>query len=184
MTDTRAGVFPLWVLAGVAALIAGLIVALRGPTALPLRVGSPAPELRLPNLAGEQISLADLRGQVVFVNFWGTWCAPCRTEAPSLERLYRTLRDERFEILAVSIDSPGASKEVEAFREEFKISFPILLDPHKRIYDAFQATGVPETFMIGANGRLVERLIGPRDWDHPRYESAARRLLAGVESHG
>lgn len=181
MSNARGRVFPLWLLAGVAALAAGLIVALRGPTSLPLRVGSPVPELRLPNLAGEEISLADLRGRVVFVNFWGTWCAPCRTEAPSLERLYQKLGDERFEILAVSVDGPGGSKEVEAFREEFGISFPILLDPHKRAYDAFRVTGVPETFMIGSNGRLVERLIGPRDWDHPRYESAARRLTAAAD---
>ena len=181
MTKARDGIFPLRLLAGLAALVAGGIVALRGPTPLPLRVGSPAPELRLVDLAGKEISLADLRGQVVFVNFWGTWCAPCRTEAPSLERLYQKLRGEGFEILAVSIDAPGASKEIEAFRDEFGLSFPILLDPHKRIYEAYSATGVPETFMIGSDGRLVERLVGPRDWDHPRYESAARRLMAEAD---
>ena len=181
MTTPRAGVSPLWLWAAVAALAAGLIVALRGPTSLPLRVGSPAPEVRLPDLLGQELSIAELRGSVVFVNFWSTWCAPCRTEAPSLERLYQKLRGERFEILGVSVDGPGAPDGVEAFRDEFGLSFPILLDPHKKVYDAYQATGVPETFVIGSNGRLEERFVGPRDWDHPRYERAVRRLLANPE---
>jgi peroxiredoxin len=163
--------------AGFAALIAGFLVALQGPSALPLRIGSNAPELHLVRLSGEKLSVADLRGRVVFVNFWGTWCAPCRTEAPSLERMYRKLKPEGFEILAVSIDAPGARDEVVAFRDEFELSFPILLDPSKEVYRAYQATGVPETFMLDRDGRLVERLIGPRDWDQPRYQEAVRRLL-------
>lgn len=177
MTGVRGGALPLIFVAGFAALIAGFLVALQGPSVLPLRIGSNAPELHLARLSGEKLSMADLRGRVVFVNFWGTWCAPCRTEAPSLERMYRKLKPEGFEILAVSIDAPGARDEVVAFRDEFELSFPILLDPGKEVYRAYQATGVPETFMLDRDGRLVERLIGPRDWDQPRYQEAVRRLL-------
>ena len=177
MTGVRGGALPLIFVAGFAALIAGFFVALQGPSALPLRIGSNAPELQLPRLSGEKLSVAELRGRVVFVNFWGTWCAPCRSEAPSLERMYRKLRPEGFEILAVSIDAPGARDEVLAFRDEFELSFPILLDPGKEAYRAYQATGVPETFMLDRDGQLVERLIGPRDWDQPRYQQAVRRLL-------
>ena len=181
MTSTRSGAFPLLFLAGLAAVIAGLFVALQGPTSLPLRVGSAAPELRLSDLSGRVVSLAALRGRVVFVNFWGPWCAPCRTEAPSLARFYRKLRDDGFEILAVSVDGPGGPGEVEAFRQEFELSFPILRDPGKKVYRAYQVTGVPETYMIDPHGQLVERFIGPRDWDDPRYERAVRRLLVAVD---
>ena len=77
MTGVRGGALPLIFVAGFAALIAGFFVALQGPSALPLRIGSNAPELQLPRLSGEKLSVAELRGRVVFVNFWGTWCAPC-----------------------------------------------------------------------------------------------------------
>jgi len=186
LTAARRGAFPLLLCAGLAAVAAGLAMALRGPGTLPLRVGSPVPELRLQDLAGGEVAVADLRGRVVFVNFWGTWCPPCRTEAPSLERLYQKLHDEGFEVLGVSIDGPGEASQVDAFREEFGLSFPILMDPQKKVYDAYHATGVPETFMIDPHGRLVERFIGPRDWDHPRYERAVRRSLSSARAaaHG
>jgi peroxiredoxin len=157
----------------------GILVALRPPAAGPLRIGSPAPAFALPALAGEPIALGDLRGRVVFVNFWATWCPPCRDEAPALERLYRSLREEGFEVVGVSIDDPSARDAVERFRSEFGLSFPLLFDPDKSAYRSFQATGVPETFLIDREGRIVERFVGPRDWDEPRYANAVRALLAG-----
>jgi thiol-disulfide isomerase/thioredoxin len=118
---------------------------------------------------------------VVFVNFWATWCPPCRAEAPALERLYRELREEGFDILAVSIDQRESRAEVDAFQREFELSFPVLLDPDKELYDAYRVTGVPETFMIGPQGEMVERFIGPRDWDDPRFEKAIRELLSAAK---
>lgn len=165
--------------AALVAAVAGILVGLRGTSSPPLRVGTPAPDFLLPSLAGPERSLAELRGRVVFVNFWATWCAPCREEAPSLDRLYRSFPRESFEILAVSIDAPGEDQEVSEFGAEYGLSFPILLDPEQHTYVAYKASGVPETFVIGVDGRLIERFIGPRDWDQPRYARAVRRLLDG-----
>jgi len=145
-------------------------------------LGSPAPEFQLPDLQGGEVALAALRGRVVFVNFWATWCPPCRDEAPSLQRLYNQLGSDNFEILAVSIDAPGAQGEVAEFGREFGLTFPILLDPNKGAHRAYGVTGVPETYMIDPQGRLVERFIGPRDWDDPRYVRTVRRLQqSGLE---
>ncbi len=170
---------PLLVAAALVAAAAGVLVGLRGTSAPPLRVGTPAPDFSLPSLAGPDRSLAELRGRVVFVNFWATWCAPCKEEAPSLDRLYRSFPRESFEILAVSIDAPGLDREVGAFGDEYELSFPILLDPEQRTYAAYQASGVPETVVVGVDGRLIERFVGPRDWDQPRYARAVRRLIDG-----
>jgi peroxiredoxin len=141
-------------------------------------VGAPAPGFELPALSGTAVALGDLRGRVVFVNFWATWCPPCREEAPALERLYRRLRGEGFEVVGVSIDDPSGREAVERFRDEFSLSFPLLVDPDRSAYRAYQATGVPETFVVDRSGRLAERFVGPRDWDEPRYANAVRTLLA------
>ena len=173
----RAGPLPLLIAVGLFATAVAALVVARPPGDPPLRLGAGAPAFELADLGGNAVSLTELRGHVVFVNFWATWCAPCRDEAPSLERLYRDLRGEGLEVVAVSIDDVAAREEVGAFRDEFELSFPILLDPDRRIYGAFQATGVPETFLIDHRGRVAERFVGPRTWTEPRYARAVRRLL-------
>ncbi len=179
MTSSRGRTLPLLVSAVIVAAGAGALVGLRGTTTPPLRVGGTAPDFSLRALDGSEHSLRELRGRVVFVNFWATWCAPCREEAPSLDRLYQRFDGDDFEILAVSIDADGELASVAAFGAEYSLSFPILLDPDMRSYVAYKASGVPETFLVGADGRLIERFIGPRDWDQPRYANAVRRLLDG-----
>jgi len=141
----------------------------------------PAPGFELPDLEGRMVSLAGQRGRVVFINLWATWCAPCRTEAPALERLYRELGGQGFEVLAISIDDADQREAVESFRDEFQLTFPILLDPGRVAYAAYQATGVPETFVVDGEGRLAEWFIGPRSYDEPRFARAVERLL---ESRG
>ncbi len=167
------------------ALGVGLFAALRPPDLPPLRVGATAPPIRLPMLldvdgaprSEGSYGLEAYSGKVVFVNFWATWCTPCRDESPSLDRLYRAFHDRGFEVLAVSIDKPDAVGSVSSFRKELGLSFPIMLDPGRTAYAAYQATGVPETFLIDRRGRIVERVVGPRDWDQPRYASLVERLL-------
>jgi thiol-disulfide isomerase/thioredoxin len=127
--------------------------------------------------SGPPRSLGELRGKIVFVNFWATWCPPCRDEAPSLERLHRRLAARGLEVLAVSIDDRAAVAAVAEFRRELGLTLPILLDPERTAYLRYQATGVPETFVVGRDGRLVERIVGPRDWDQPRYAALLDRLL-------
>ncbi len=170
--------FLLIVIAG--ALAVAAFVAFQEPDGPALRVGSTAPGFSLDPLEQSgtaPISLEELRGRVVFVNFWATWCPPCRDEAPSMQRLYSSLQSEPFEMLAISIDTADAREAIAKFRDEFGLSFPILLDPEKRTYDRFQVMGVPESFLLDAKGRLAERFIGPKDWDDPRYARAIRRLI-------
>ncbi len=180
MSQERSGFLPLLAIAGLFALLIGSAVLWRSPGSVFVELGAPAPDFALPDLSGRDVVLSGQRGRVVFVNFWATWCPPCRDEAPSLERLYGRLQGEDFEILAVSIDAPGQQAAVGAFRDEFGLSFPVLLDPRKQAYGSFGVTGVPETYLIDPQGGLAERFIGPRDWDDPRYARVVRRLLGSA----
>ena len=125
--------------------------------------GVPAPDFTFPGLDGKKVSLADHKGKVVLLNIWATWCAPCVAEMPSMEKLYQELKDEGFEILAVSVDESGAGA-VNPFMEKHKLGFPVLLDTKADIKNLYHATGIPESFIIDENGIIVEKIIGPRDW--------------------
>ncbi len=178
MTSSRTGALTVsFVIVGIAVAV-GVFVAIRGDDLSSMRVGTVAPAFERPDLQGRSVALDRLRGRVVFVNFWATWCAPCRSEAPSLEKLYRKLRGERFEIVALSIDESESFVAVRDFVKEFELSFPVLLDQDQKIYQEYAASGVPETFMVDPRGRIVERFIGPRDWSDPRYANAILKLAA------
>jgi len=173
----RRGSILLLLTAGLVAAGAGAWVGLSGSAVAPLRSGAAAPDFVLPSLSGHPEALAGYRGRVLFVNFWATWCAPCREEAPALQVLYERLRAEGFSVLAVSIDDAGAREKVEGFVRDFGLEFPVLLDVEQSVYHAYQAYGVPETFLIDKDGHVVERFIGPKNWDDTRYERAIRTLL-------
>lgn len=182
MNRPGSGTLSLLIVAALFAVGVGAYVVLRPPPAPALRSGSLAPDFSLPvQGGGPDVSLAALRGKIVFVNFWATWCAPCREEAPSLERLYEQLHPEGFEVLAISIDNADASSAIDSFRRDLSLSFPIPLDPSKRVYDAYQVFGVPETFLVDPEGRVLEHFIGPQNWDDPRYSRAIRRALAAAK---
>jgi len=149
-----------------------------------LRSGAQAPGFTLPVHGGGNVSLESLRGKIVFVNFWATWCPPCLKEAPSLQKLYDQLKGEGFEILAVSIDDAGSSAAIDGFRRDYSITFPIPLDPDRRVYDTYQVFGVPETFLVDERGRVIEQFVGPQDWADPRYSRAIRRALAAAKDSG
>ena len=125
--------------------------------------GVPAPNFTFPGLDGKKVSLADYKGKVVLLNIWATWCAPCVAEMPSMEKLYQELKNEDFEILAVSVDESGA-EAVNPFMKKHKLDFPVLLDTKGDIKTLYQATGIPESFIIDKDGIIVEKIIGPRDW--------------------
>ncbi len=165
-----------WVIAAAVAA-AALFALLTGPdTPGPLGRDSPAPDFSLPRVGGGgAVSLSDSRGKVVLVNFWATWCKPCEDEMPAMERLYRELGTDHFELLAVSVDESMA--EVSAFRERLELSFPILLDAEKRVAQAYQTFRFPESFLVGRDGVVVERYVGPREWDARAYVSRIRDLL-------
>jgi len=161
----------------VAVVAAGLLLILSSePIPPPLDRGVPAPDFTLPRLDAEGTqSLHDLRGRVVLVNFWATWCKPCEDEIPAMGRLYARLQGEPFELLAISVDDD--TEAIRAFRDRLGIRFPILLDPDEAVAHRYQTTGYPETILVDAEGRVVERYVGPKEWDTGDYERRIRRLL-------
>jgi peroxiredoxin len=129
---------------------------------------------------GSTLRLEDLAGKVVLLNFWATWCEPCTSEMPAMERLYRSLEGERFELVAVSIDEkPG---EVIDFAERFGLTFPLVHDADQSVYKAYQTMGVPESLLIDAGGRVVERYVGPREWDAAAYRTRVVDLITSTAS--
>ena len=141
-----------------------------------------APDFAVTDLQGRAVHLSGLRGKVVFLNLWTTWCPPCRDEMPSMERLYARLHDRDFQLLAVSQDEEGA-RAVGPFVQTMHLSFPVLVDPEHQVGERYGVTGYPETFLIDRGGRIVEHVIGPRDWTAPEWVAAVERLIAadGVE---
>lgn len=128
----------------------------------PILVGEKAVDFSLPDLDGREVRLSDLRGKVVLLNFWATWCKPCKEEMPSMEELYQILKEKDFAMLAVSIDKK--SSDIKPFKEELKLTLPILHDRWGSVDRRYKLTGVPETYIIDQNGILAEKIIGPRDW--------------------
>jgi len=122
------------------------------------------------------VSLADYKGKVVLLNIWATWCLPCVDEMPSMEKLHLELKEEGFEILAVSIDETGA-KAVLPFMNKHKLSFPALTDTKGVTKSLYQTTGVPESFIIDKDGIIVEKIIGPRNWAAPGAIRSFRNLI-------
>lgn len=140
------------------------------------RIGQLAPDFTLPDLQGNQVQLSGLRGKVVFINFWATWCPPCIEEMPTMQRLYDRLHEQGLEILAISIDPLGA-QVVAPFMQRYRLTFPALLDPQEHVNRLYRTGGVPESFVIDKQGRLVEKVVGPRDWSHPQVTAMFERLL-------
>jgi peroxiredoxin len=147
------------------------------PSSRPLVVvGRPAPDFALPGLDGRTVRLSDYRGKVVFLNIWATWCGPCREEMPSMEKLYRQMQGQAFEILAVSIDILGA-KAVAPFMAELKLNFPALLDPQGDVGTLYSTTGVPETFIVDPDGIITAKIIGARNWATPEAVQVFKELV-------
>ncbi len=138
-------------------------------------VGKPAPDFTLQTLGGQTVRLGELKGKVVFVNLWATWCPPCREEMPSMVRLYNFMRTRGVEILAVSEDNDREA--LKAFVEKYQVTFPVLPDENKRIYNLYRATGVPETHLIDRSGVLRSSTIGPFDWTSPEVVRTVESLL-------
>ncbi len=142
----------------------------------PIGPGRPAPLFSLPSLADkEPVTLESLRGRVVLLHFWATWCKPCEEEMPALDRLRRSLDSERFALLTVSVDEDRS--QVESYRDRLGLSLPILLDPSHEVSHAYQTYRYPESFLLDREGRVVARFVGPRDWDAEIYVDRIRELL-------
>jgi peroxiredoxin len=135
-----------------------------------------ATDFTVPGLTGQPLRLRDFKGKVVFLNFWATWCPPCKEEMPSMERLYRRHRDKGFTILAVSIDT-GSAAPVAAFVKRFGLTFPIGLDPKFAVANQYTLRGLPTTFVIDKTGNVAGIAVGPRDFDSRAAHSVVEALL-------
>jgi len=133
-----------------------------------------APDFTLKELSGKSIQLKSLRGKLVFLNFFATWCGPCREEMPGLDVLHRTYGSKGFVVLAVDMRESG--KAVQAFVKELNVSFPTVLDADGAVNHDYGVRALPVSFLIGRDGKLLWRAIGARDWD----SAQARRYFEQV----
>jgi thiol-disulfide isomerase/thioredoxin len=137
----------------------------------------PMPEISFENAAGNPLTLDDFRGQVVVLNLWATWCAPCRHEMPSLDRLQAKHGGADLEVVALSLDR-GGLEQIEAFYEEVGIRhLDIYRDPQNAAGRALGALGLPTTVVFDQAGREVGRLLGPAEWDGPEALALLRSLM-------
>jgi len=169
-------------------LVIGVVVALGvglwaathflGDELFPVAVGSEAPPFTAATLDAQPKprTLADYKGQVVLVNVWATWCGPCRHEMPSMQALYKDFAPRGFKIVAVSIDEPGDGPKVRDFVKEFGITFDVLHDGAGTIQKIYQTTGVPENFLIDAEG-VVRKKAYAQDWNSETNRALIARLL-------
>jgi cytochrome c biogenesis protein CcmG, thiol:disulfide interchange protein DsbE len=126
-----------------------------------VEVGIPAPDYRSLSLDGDSVSLAGLRGKVVLLNVWATWCHPCRTEIPELREIHAQYAPRGLELIGVSVDADGSDQTIRQFMEEFQMTYPIWRDPDERVSARFLIVGVPATFLIDREGILRWRKTGP-----------------------
>lgn len=141
-----------------------------------VKPGESAPNFQLRDMNGQIVSLSDLRGKVVLVNFWATWCGPCRIEMPAMERLYRTYDRKDFEILAVSTDAQGVAV-TRPFQQENHLTFPILHDADFRVGLSYGARTLPMTFMVDRQGIVRQQIFGARDWEASEAHQLIQMLM-------
>ena len=141
-----------------------------------VKLGEPAPNFQLPDLNGRLVTLSDFRGKVVLLNFWATWCGPCRVEMPTMEQLYRTFSRKDLEILAVSIDAQGVAI-TRPFQQEHHLTFPILHDADYRVGLTYGARSLPRTFMVDRQGVVRHQIFGARDWGAPEAQQLMQMLM-------
>jgi peroxiredoxin len=127
-------------------------------------------------LGGEILKLKAQRGKPVMVNFWATWCAPCREEMPAMERLYLKHRERGFVLLAVSVDSDASL--VKPFLEKLKLTFPVTLDAKMDLANSYGVRALPASFLIDRNGYLTALALGPRAWDNRAAHALVEGMLA------
>jgi len=152
-----------------------LLALIAGAASAAVQLSAKAPDFTLRSVGGANLRLAELRGQVVLVNFWATWCGPCRQEMPHLNRLYDRYRSTGFVLLGVNIDDdPRAAADLAA---KLGVHFPVLLDTDKKVSRAYDMSAMPATLLIDRDGRVRHIHRGYRDGVERTYEEQVRSLL-------
>ncbi len=139
---------------------------------------APAPDVVLESRDGKPVRLSDFRGKLVFLNFWATWCDSCRLEMPSMALLASRLGRDRFVMVAATVDESW--EPVDRFLAGRPVAFQVLRDPDSKWAHALGTTKFPETYLLGPDGRLQGRFVGPRDWSDRAFELYFRKVLDGL----
>jgi len=142
------------------------------------RLDEAAPDFRLRDASGRTLHLADLRGHGIILHFWATWCEPCREELPTLEAMVRQLADSGVILVAVAIDEEPDIARVRRYAHDLDVTFPVYLASEGTISDRYWSWGVPVTYLIDLQGRLVARSLGPRNWASPSMHALITQLVA------
>ena len=145
-------------------------------TSTPVGERPSAQDFTLSTLAGTSLSLAELHGKVVLLNFWATWCVPCRKEMPAIEALYQRYKDQGLEVVAISLDK-GPASGVGAFVKAVGVTYRVALDPTWATARTYGVRGLPATFLIDRAGNMVLRELGERDWMEEAKQLAVEGLL-------
>jgi len=143
-------------------------------------VKKPAPDFALPGLDGGQVRLSDLRGKLVLLHFWATWCVPCRHEMPLLHKLENDGLDH-FRIVCINVDR-GHRDAVNAFIHKVTPHFHTLLDPSGDVRNQYAIRGLPTTYLIGPDGKIIGRMIGERDWSSAGMKELIQLLIKSHKS--
>ncbi|UCH45527.1 MAG: TlpA family protein disulfide reductase [Nitrospiraceae bacterium] len=138
-------------------------------------VGEPAPAFALPDADGKIWKLSDLKGQVVFINFWATWCTTCKSEMPTKEALYKKMQGKPFQMLGMLFRDDPAN--LPSYKREQPVSPPTLISFKNESAKMFGITGVPETFIIDKEGIIREKLVGPKDWTSDEMMAILEKYL-------
>jgi peroxiredoxin len=133
-----------------------------------MKIGKPAPDFVLQDVSGKSWKLSDQKGKVIFLNFWATWCKPCRDEMPSMVSLDRAMADKQFQMLTIVFNDDH--KVADNFARQLGATFPVLSNPSPELNEAYMITGVPETFIIDADGILLQNSSAPITGIHGRRE--------------
>ncbi|MCW9059155.1 MAG: TlpA family protein disulfide reductase [Gammaproteobacteria bacterium] len=141
---------------------------------LPAFLGKPAPEFTLPDTEGRSHQLSDYRGKVVVLNFWATWCPPCREEMPAMERLHQLVGDENIAVVAINVGEDEDT--IFRFTGDYPVTFPLLMDLGGRIVEEYPVIGLPTTYIIDPAGVIRHRAVGTREWDAPELVEELRAL--------
>lgn len=160
----------------VAALVSGCSKGKTDGPAKSVAEKSQVPDISVVSLDNQQLTLSSLKGKVVLLNFWATWCPPCREEIPSMMKLNKFMSGKPYQMVCVSVDE-GGKKAIEEFFKNSGFSLPAYLDPTGQAAKTYGITGVPETFVIDKNGILVKKVIGGLDWNSPEVISFLEDLM-------
>ena len=143
----------------------------------PIKGNKKAPDFSLKDLNGKKVEIKQFKGKIILLNFWATWCGPCKEEIPALEVLPQQFKEKNLVLLTISVDYEGL-KPVQEFMNKHHYTFPVLLDPQGETLDLFEVKEIPTTFIIDKKGGMIGRAIGPRDWKNPEVFSRIN-LLTG-----